>query len=60
VPLKNASDDPANPLGYLLTLTLLVPRVAANHENDAAATDNLAMFTNALDAGADFHGWPLD
>jgi hypothetical protein len=38
-----------------LTLALLVTRVAANHEHAAVAPDNLAVFTNALDAGSHFH-----
>jgi hypothetical protein len=38
------------------TLTLLVPGVVANHEHHAPTTYDLAVFTNSLDAGADFHG----
>jgi hypothetical protein len=40
-----------------LALALLVPRVAANHEHHATAPHELAVFTDAFDAGADFH-WP--
>jgi len=43
----------------LSTLTLLVPRIVANHKYHAATTDDLAVFTDALHAGADFHGLTL-
>ncbi len=42
-----------------LTLPLLVPRVAADHEHHAPATDDLAVLANPLDAGTDFHGITL-
>jgi hypothetical protein len=42
-----------------LTLPLLVARVGANHKQLSLATNELAVFTNALDACANFHGPPL-
>ena len=47
--------DRASRRADTLTLALLVARVVANHVNDAAATYELALLTNSLDAGADFH-----
>jgi len=40
----------------LLTLPLLVARIAAHDEHHAAAANNFALVANATDAGADFHG----
>jgi hypothetical protein len=39
-----------------LTLSLLVARVAADHINRALTANDFAVLTNALNAGADFHG----
>jgi hypothetical protein len=38
-----------------LTLPLLVARVAADHVHRPLTAHNLAIFTNSLDAGTDFH-----
>ena len=37
------------------TLALLVAGIAADHEDHAPAADDLAVLTDSLDAGADFH-----
>src|SRR5262245_36743381 len=39
----------------LLSLTLLVARIGADHPHDAVAADDLAVLTDAADAGSDFH-----
>ena len=39
-----------------LALPLLVLGVLADDSHDAAATDHLALLTDLLDAGSDFHG----
>jgi len=39
----------------LSALALLVPGVGADHHDPAVAADHLAVFTDRLDAGADFH-----
>jgi hypothetical protein len=39
-----------------LALTLFMPRIGANHVDDALTPHDLAMFTNSLDAGANLHG----
>jgi hypothetical protein len=41
-------------------LPLLVPRVSADHEYDAAASNDLALLTHATDAGANLHGRTRD
>jgi hypothetical protein len=42
------------------TLALLMARIAlANHVNNAAAANDLALPTDAFDAGANFHRWSL-
>jgi hypothetical protein len=41
------------------TLALFMSRVAAHHEHHATAANDFAVLTNALDAGADFHGGTL-
>lgn len=41
-------------------LPLLVPGVGADHEDDATAPDDLALFTHPTDAGADLHGRTRD
>ena len=38
-----------------LSLTLLVPRVLADHHDAAVATNHLALVTDLLDAGLDLH-----
>ena len=38
-----------------LTLSLLVPRIAANHVDHATTADNFALIANPLDAGSNFH-----
>jgi hypothetical protein len=38
-----------------LTLPLLVARIAADHIHRPLTAHNLAVFTNSLDAGTDFH-----
>lgn len=38
-----------------LTLTLLMSRVGAYHVDFAFAADYFAVFTDSLDAGANFH-----
>jgi hypothetical protein len=40
-------------------LPLLVAWVVANHEHYAPAADHLALITNTLNAGSDFHRAPL-
>jgi hypothetical protein len=40
-------------------LSLLVPGVAADDVNHAASADDLAAFTDTLNAGADLHGGKL-
>jgi hypothetical protein len=42
-------------LPYLLTLTLLVARVSADHSHNAVATDDLAVPANFLDGCSYFH-----
>lgn len=42
-------------LGRLLALTLLVPGIAADDSHDAAALDDLAVLTDAPNAGSDLH-----
>jgi len=42
-----------------LTLTLLVPGVAADDADDALALDDLALGADGFDAGSDFHGGGL-
>jgi hypothetical protein len=37
------------------TLALLVAGIVADHEHDAAAADNLAVFADAFDASPDLH-----
>jgi hypothetical protein len=51
LPLSAAS----TPVSTGLTLPLLVAGVAANHENDASAADDLAVLTDSLNAGTYFH-----
>src|SRR4051812_32125921 len=41
----------------LLALALLVPRVLADHENDATAPDDLAFLTHRLDRCPYLHGF---
>jgi hypothetical protein len=45
-------------LFFPLTLALLVARVVTDDAQDAAALHDLALFTDFLDAGSDFHGAP--
>jgi hypothetical protein len=40
----------------LSALTLLVPRVITNDPHHALAADHLALVTNLLNAGSNFHG----
>ncbi len=42
----------------LLTLTLLVARVLANHHDAAVATNHLALVTDLLNAWVDLHRLP--
>jgi hypothetical protein len=37
------------------SLSLLVLGIRANHTHHALAADNLAVFTNTLNAGSNFH-----
>src|SRR2546422_721233 len=41
---------------FYLSLSLLVTRVLADHENNAATADDLALFTHRLDRCSYFHG----
>jgi len=41
-------------------LPLLVTGIGADHEDDAAAPDDLALLTHAADAGANLHGRTRD
>jgi hypothetical protein len=44
--------------GMLLALTLFMPRIDADHTNDAFALDELAFVANALNARTHFHHTP--
>jgi hypothetical protein len=46
-------------LDLLLALALLVARVRANHVQPTVPADDLAVLTNALDAGTNLHHEPL-
>jgi hypothetical protein len=43
-------------LPLLLTLPLLMARIIAHNVHHAATADDLAVFTNPLNAGANLHG----